>query len=62
MRIIIITGRSAAPSFLKACFSCGEDPSQLPEGNFVVFFLLISHVTRTLQILWWVVGMIISSS
>ncbi|BAT89071.1 hypothetical protein VIGAN_05275200 [Vigna angularis var. angularis] len=23
--------RSAAPSFLKACFSCGEDPSQLPE-------------------------------
>jgi hypothetical protein len=27
-----------ASSFLKACFSCGEDPSQVQEGIFIVHF------------------------
>lgn len=30
---LFVTDGSLVSSFLKVCFSCGEDPSQVPEGN-----------------------------
>lgn len=33
---LIVTDDSLASFICKACFSCGEDPSQVPEGNFLV--------------------------
>ena len=45
-------------TFLKACFSCGEDPSKVPEGRLLVFllsdyFILLFHRgTSTTNHVW----------
>jgi hypothetical protein len=43
-----VTDGSLASLFFKACFSCGEDPSQVPEGNFRV--LLTINLSCSLDI------------
>lgn len=35
---LILADGSVTTSFLKACFSCGEDSSQIPEGIFLSIF------------------------
>ena len=35
---LIFADGSVTSSFWKTCFSCGEDPSQIIEGNFLTFF------------------------
>ena len=44
-------------TFMKACFSCGEDPSQVQEGRLLVFFLsdyftLLFHRGTTKNHVW----------
>lgn len=37
-KLLIVTDGSVASSLLKACFSCGEDPSQVPKGISIIPF------------------------
>lgn len=38
-----MAGGSVTSLFLKSCFSCGEDPSQVPQGKFVDFIIFYSN-------------------
>lgn len=52
-RISTVAGGSISSTFLKACFSCGEDPSQVQEGrswslSFSFYFSCHRCMTQTL--------------
>lgn len=38
-----MAGGSVTSSLLKSCFSCGEDPSEVPQGKFVHLILFHSN-------------------
>ena len=42
-----IAGGSMTSTFFKACFSCGEDPSQIKEGRSIFYWVqhgIVGHV------------------
>ena len=52
MRTFTVSGGSTSSTFLKACFSCGEDPSEVQEGKLFILSSDLVHAYFKFLNIW----------